>query len=324
MLPVLFRIPGLDLPIYGYGVMLAIGFLLAVEVGRRLANLRGMSPDFITNIAMVCLVSGILGARLLFILQYPSTVFSKDASFGENLFSAVNLAQGGLVYYGGFLGALGAGMLYCLWKKMSIRLLLDVGAVGVVIGLGFGRIGCQLNGCCWGERCQSPLAITFPYGAPATDDHVREGWVKLPENLIEGFDRQGHAVPIERRVVENNPLLAAEARNVHSEAVQPTQIYSAISAFLVAGICFVFFLIGATPGRNFALMLILEGGTRFVIEAMRIEPTYLHTPLSLSMWISAALILLGVGLWFVLGLIHRPATQAADASPQAEPATAAT
>jgi phosphatidylglycerol:prolipoprotein diacylglycerol transferase len=74
------------------------------------------------------------------------------------------IQHGGLVYYGGLIGATIAGMIYIHWKKMPLWKTADVFAPSIALGSVFGRIGCLLNGCCYGRSCSLPWAITFPEG----------------------------------------------------------------------------------------------------------------------------------------------------------------
>ncbi len=101
-------------------------------------------------------------------------------SWSQNLINAVNIRQGGLTYYGGFLMATLTLILYALWKKVPLRLGMDIIAPCVMIGLGFGRIGCYLNGCCYGSECEVPWAVQFPYGSDAYLTEFQQNLLKQP------------------------------------------------------------------------------------------------------------------------------------------------
>ena len=100
------------------------------------------------------------------------------------------------------------------------------------------------------------------------------------------------------RIAPNAVALAARQ---HSLPLHPAQLYSALTAFLIAGITMSYYTLPHAAGRAFALMMILEGVTRFVLEMLRTEPPVWGTPLSLSMWLGLGLVLGGVILWVGFG-----------------------
>ena len=96
---------------------------------------------------------------------------------------------GGLVYYGGLIGAMVAMMIFarrrkkCPWaggesyERPSFLMILDIAAPGVALGQACGRIGCFLNGCCWGGKCALPWAVEFPQGSSPWQQHLENGWL---------------------------------------------------------------------------------------------------------------------------------------------------
>src|SRR5947207_11229188 len=103
MHPILFRIPGLGLPIYSYGVMLVIGFLLCLELAKFLARRVGIDPELFVNAGMIALVAGVIGARLSHVLENIHQYTDPHRTVWENFFDAVNIRSGGLTFYGGFI-----------------------------------------------------------------------------------------------------------------------------------------------------------------------------------------------------------------------------
>ncbi|HEY0008552.1 MAG TPA: prolipoprotein diacylglyceryl transferase family protein, partial [Tepidisphaeraceae bacterium] len=101
MFPELFKIPFVNISFHSYGLMLVIGLLLGMELAKFLARRSGMNPDFFANAAVLGLISGLIGARIAYVLQF-SEEFTRGTT-SENIWNAVNLTSGGLVYYGGFL-----------------------------------------------------------------------------------------------------------------------------------------------------------------------------------------------------------------------------
>jgi phosphatidylglycerol:prolipoprotein diacylglycerol transferase len=171
VLPRLIEADGL--PIRGYGVMLLIsvaaGVLLSIHRARRV----GVDPEIILSLATWVFVAGIVGARLFYVIEYWSK-FQKP-TWQETFFAMINLTQGGLVVYGSMLAG-GAALVMFVYKyRLPGLALADLVAPGVVLGVGLGRIGCFLNGCCYGGISDVPWAVRFPEGSPAYADQVQHG-----------------------------------------------------------------------------------------------------------------------------------------------------
>src|SRR5690606_38879448 len=102
MLPELFRIPGLNIPIYSYGLMLVVGFLLAAALAKFLARRAGLNPEVFINAGIIALIAGVVGARLSHVLENWSVYTDASRSVWENLKDAADIRSGGLTFYGGF------------------------------------------------------------------------------------------------------------------------------------------------------------------------------------------------------------------------------
>ena len=313
MLQELFRIPGLGLPVYGYGLMLVIGVWAAVELGRALANRNGLNGDDFWTIGLLALAGGVFGARLSHIFENLDTYTDSSRSVWANLKAAANLSNGGLTFYGGFIFATIVLISYAKWKKIPLRLGMDIVAPCLMVGLAFGRVGCLLNGCCWGDTCSPdrvPWAITFPYASPPYSGqfadghlHVGNGPNDVPPALVapietaSGEERLGL---LSKDAVAEDETLRTLARSTRSLPVHPTQIYSTLNAFLIAAICIVFLRQRPSEGRVFALMLLLYGPGRFSLELLRVEPA-VAGGMSFSMWVSIFTVAAGAVLWFAFG-----------------------
>jgi phosphatidylglycerol---prolipoprotein diacylglyceryl transferase len=245
---VLFEISllGRDIPVYGFGLMLVIGLLAAAYLARHLGRRSGLDGEIFINAALLALATGIVGARLSHILENPSEFARADLSAWDNLRNMAMLQSGGLTYYGGFLLAFPILVLYGRYRKVPIRTGMDIVAPCLMLGLAFGRLGCFLNGCCFGSASSLPWALQFP-------DHLHPA--------------------------------------------HPAQLYSAISAFLLTAVLLACFTLPHIPGRVFALMLMLEGTTRFLLELLRAEPPINRLGMSLGMVLAPSLALLGLLLW---------------------------
>ncbi len=155
MRPTLFKLGAL--PIRGYGLMVAIAFLVATYVAARRAEKKGISSQIIFDMGLYILVSAMLGARIFHALQHLDTY--------DSFWDVLKLWQGGLAYYGGFMLALVVSILYARKKKLPTGTILDIFGPSLILGVGIARIGCFLAGCCFGKPTSLPWGVTFPEGS---------------------------------------------------------------------------------------------------------------------------------------------------------------
>jgi phosphatidylglycerol:prolipoprotein diacylglycerol transferase len=151
-----------DVPVYGYGAMLFLAFIFCTWLACRLAARQGVSREPIQDLAIWLFISGIVGARLTFMIQYSDRFDSPWQFFA--------VWDGGLVFYGSFIGgAIGFLLAYRFQlRKYGIRFwqMADIVAPCAALGLCLGRVGCLLNGCCYGNvACPDCPAVTFPMSA---------------------------------------------------------------------------------------------------------------------------------------------------------------
>jgi len=146
-----------SLPVRWYGVMMALAFLAGLWTATRRARLANVSGEIIADVTMWLMAGSIAGARFVYVTTYWKQEFA-DQPFRE----VFMIQHGGLVFYGGLIGAAGAGFGYLAWKKLPVWKIADILAPSVALGSVFGRIGCLLNGCCYGRACDLPWAIHFP------------------------------------------------------------------------------------------------------------------------------------------------------------------
>ena len=152
--PILFQMGSFAL--HSYGVMMAAAFLMGLWTAMSRARLAGLPPERIADATLWLIVGAVLGARVVYVTTYWNQEFA-DQPFTE----VFMIQHGGLVYYGGLIGATLAGVL-ALWRlKLPLWKTADVFAPSIALGSVFGRVGCLLNGCCYGRVCQMPWAITF-------------------------------------------------------------------------------------------------------------------------------------------------------------------
>lgn len=162
MYPELFNIG--PLPIRSYGVALAISFFLGVlYVKRQTVRYQKPFEPFLT-LAYIMIGCGVLGARLFYILSHLSD-FSGDWWSVLNPFRGDEFGIAGLNLYGGVLFAVAGMYLYCRAKGLSVLEVFDFFSPTLGIGLAVTRIGCLLNGCCFGTPTDLPWGVSFPEGS---------------------------------------------------------------------------------------------------------------------------------------------------------------
>ncbi len=154
MHPILIQLGSFTL--YTYGLFVAIGFITAVWVSQYLAKPYEINSQNITDLFFIILISGIVGARSLYVL------INFDA-YKNNLIEIFKIWEGGLVFFGGFILATVVLIIYLKKKKYKIWQTADIITPGIALGHAFGRIGCLFAGCCYGKQCELPFAISFSH-----------------------------------------------------------------------------------------------------------------------------------------------------------------
>ncbi len=147
------------LTIYWYGVLVAAGFLAGLWSASRRAPRSGIAGERVMDLGPWLILGALVGARLLYVVSYWREEFA-TAPWYEPLL----IRKGGLVFYGGLVGSSLACILYCRWKRLALWTIADIMAPSVALGYFFGRLGCLMNGCCYGRECDLPWAIHFPIG----------------------------------------------------------------------------------------------------------------------------------------------------------------
>lgn len=273
----IFKAPALQsIPVYGYGTMLFLGFLGSASLAARRIRREGADGEIAWDVAMWLFVSGLLGARIYFIVTHPDRFFGIDPRTGQphGLVDLINLPDGGLVLYGALILAPLAYWAFCRRRRVNPLALADIAIASVFVGIAFGRLGCLLHGCCYGDACSLPWAIAFPRGSVPFDALVARGY------------------------------LSADA--ARSLALHPTQIYDALNGVLLALVTYVHYPFRRRTGEVLVIGWILYPINRFLIEFLRFdEPAVFGTPFTGAQLASLALFTSGVA--FAAWLRTRPA-----------------
>jgi phosphatidylglycerol:prolipoprotein diacylglycerol transferase len=265
------------IPVFGYGMMMFVGFSSATWLASRRVRKIGQRPELIWDMMMWALIPGLIGARLTYLLQNWDQVFAGKQG-GQLLVAAVALWDGGIVFYGGVMGGIVGIVMFSRRRNVSPVAMFDVIVPSLFVGEGFGRIGCFLYGCCFGRACNLPWAVQFP-----------------PDSLT--FEKL-----VERGTVQPD---AAATIPLH-----PTQIYSSLAAFVLAGILAWFFRRRPFDGAVLALAWILYPINRYVLETLRDdEPGRLGTDFTFSQLMSIGLVISGIAAMVYFSQ-HRTLTRA--------------
>ncbi|MEA3226642.1 MAG: prolipoprotein diacylglyceryl transferase, partial [Planctomycetota bacterium] len=310
MYPELIEIPFIHLTVKSYGLMMVIGFLVAVTLIRRLSVKITPDPQLITNAALYSLIGGVVGARLFFVIHY----FDK---FRASLLEVFYIWQGGLELLGGVVLAIAVILFYLRHHKLPIRRCLDILAVGLMLALAFGRIGCFLNGCCYGKPTDLPWGVRFPYYSfaylsqtePDLGRNRAEPQLELPDEYFgyEGEDGKLYSGLKPYDALNEKQKIAVTQGEYRCLPVHPTQLYSSASAAISCLILCLFWRraqkaefsdspnkLFAKPGCTFPLMFILYGLFRFCIEFLRDDNPFEFVGLTISQLIGLGMIALGL------------------------------
>lgn len=139
--------------VYSYGLMLAVAALVCTFLASRDAKKAGIAPGVISDFAFWTVISGILGARLFYILL-------NYRFFMDHPLEIVMIQNGGLAWHGGLIAATLVGIRFIRRRGLLLPAMLDLIAPYAALGESIGRIGCFLNGCCYGREVA--WGIYFP------------------------------------------------------------------------------------------------------------------------------------------------------------------
>ena len=164
----LFSIGGLT--VHGYGLMIGIGVICAILLANYRAKRKELSADAVWSMALLALIFGFVGAKLLYAVTDLRTVLANPLLI---------VTGNGFVVYGGIIGGTAAVLIYCRVKKISFLRYFDLLMPSVALAQGIGRIGCFLAGCCYGRETDCALGVTFTHSQFAPN-----GLRLIPTQLI--------------------------------------------------------------------------------------------------------------------------------------------
>ncbi len=270
MYPNFFRLPSwlpfmADAPITSFGVFMFLSFLTGGMLLRSEMERAGHDPDRAWDLVFMAVLGGVIGAKVYYVLlNYESLL--------ANPFSAI-FSRGGMVWYGGFAGALLLIVFEIKRRGLPLGQIADLCSPTLAIGYAVGRMGCFLVGDDYGRPTASWVGIKFPDGTPPTrvEDIERYFGVQVDPALVERF---GQVVP-----------------------VHPTQLYEIAMASLIFLVLWKLRIHKHRPGWLFWICLTLLSIERFLVEFVRVKDDRFFGPLTIAQVIAIALVLLG--LWGV-------------------------
>jgi phosphatidylglycerol:prolipoprotein diacylglycerol transferase len=261
MHPILLKVGPITL--YTYGAMLVLAFSLATwlvgHILRELPrDLQLLTPGQAVDLSCLALLGGIVGGRLFFVaLHWP--FFLDEPQY------LLALWQGGLVWYGGLFGGVGAAWLYARRHRVPFRWVLDLFAPVLALGHAVGRVGCFLNGCCYGEVTDAWCGVIMP-GEPRP---------VFPTQLAESLGLL-FLYGILRLL---QPVLSEPRRMAGRVEGRPA-------------------LLAARPGRLFGIYLSGYAVLRFILEGYRGDQTVFWAGWTLQQLISIVIVFVGITLFW--------------------------
>lgn len=288
MQKVLFTIPiGNGFPIFGYGLFLMLGFVVGLLLAWYRAKRTGLSTNATLDVGIISIFAGVLGARIAYLLidyDPPEGGYGNPAEW-------LAVWQGGLTFQGGLFLALAADFAYLRWKNISPGRMFDVYAPSLAFGVGLGRIGCLLNGCCWGKPAHagSWVAMRFPDTA---DSMLKQHWLHVdhPDQWINLVTDLGYA-----------------PGTLPSIPIYATQIVSAIGLFLIGlGLMWAEKRWRNRPdGQVIVWFIFAYAVGRFIIEFWRDDTPLRYgfgafEGLRLGQWLALVMFAAGIGLQLLL------------------------
>jgi phosphatidylglycerol:prolipoprotein diacylglycerol transferase len=259
--------------ISSYSFFLLLGFLAGFLLARWNAKRVGIAGRHVDNVTLLLVLTGIAGARVFsWLFDFPAGI-----GFWRGLF----YPGGGLVFYGGVVFGIATVAFYALLTRISLRKFADLLAPSLAVGLAFGRIGCFMAGCCWGDLCVDGKSTTDLTESQRARVHTvavisRQGFplaVRFPADT--GALRQHHRLGLV-------PHDAEQSLPVH-----PVQLYEAVLVFGLAGWLQWRRSRAYPPGRIMCLFCVGYGIIRFLLEFLRADNSASYWGLTISQVISA-------------------------------------
>lgn len=272
MHPILFEIG--PLTVRTYGLLLAVSFIAGILLALRRSRARGLNQNKMINMSLLIMIAGIVGARIMYVIPHWNEFSANPLDIISPFQSSGSIGLTGLTMYGGFIAAVLVSILYLRVNRLSVWKACDAFAPSIALGIGISRVGCFMNGCCFGLPTESALGVVFP-----------------------AFSAAGSFYP--------------------DVSLHPAQLYNAVLGFGLFGLLMWLDRKPRYDGFLFAVLLISEPVTRFLVDLLRYYESSMTLGslggmvLSVNQGISIALCGLG---FLLLGWLRTRARQRARRS----------
>lgn len=271
-----------------YGIMAALGFVACMLVMRANRKRAGLDSDQVSDIMIFGMIGAVAGARLFYVVQFWR-------QFKNNWAEIPRIDHGGLVFYGGFIMAIFTISAYCRWKKIAVLKVFDILTPGLAFGHALGRVGCLLNGCCYGRVCRHVPGVVYPAGSPPAAPDKYPDLAKTVELVNRHIDSKTG-----QEVVET--VIAHPSLPLHA-----VQLYE-FAANIAIG-CFLLWLMRfkrLKSGQIAAVYLMLYSLMRFSDEFFRGDhDDFFFGAFTPAQMIGAIAFPLGIALFFLWGSLER-------------------
>ena len=288
-----------SIPVLWHGILISIGFLAGFLLSLYTRQRYGYTVKQCWQMIVLTAVGGFWGARFFYCATHWRTFVENCEALNTRPAIQLFIPANGLTLQGGLLGTALVSYLFCRWNHMSFARMADFGMAPISLGVCFGRVGCFINGCCFGRVMESAAVIAASASGAADSSDAWSRWLYYylmsAEYLLSAYPNmrwiQRHVhrppPPPSSRVLtlqhdEHGNLIQAHTHihNVNdnnsafTDPLYATQLYAAVGNLLL---CIILYQLGRKqvlplPGQIFALYLILYSLLRLAIEAYRDRP----------------------------------------------------
>jgi phosphatidylglycerol:prolipoprotein diacylglycerol transferase len=292
MLPELFRIPFLNLPVHTYGALYVTGLLVGMFVAYRQALRGNKYHNDILDFGFWALVGALVGARILFIIveadyYFVENPFTEIPGLGISIPTFLALWKGGFVFWGGAVGGIVALVIFCKKRNIVIGEFADLCGPGLALGHAVGRLGCVAGGCCFGYAsyhldaagrviADTPFALAFPEGSIAYGTLIGQA--------------KGETLLLMQRLGTTVPLF-------------PVQVLESLGNILIFFALMLFIPMKRAHGQIALMYLILYSVMRSIAETFRGDSArgfVIDNVLSTSQFISLVISLMALAMMVLL------------------------
>jgi phosphatidylglycerol---prolipoprotein diacylglyceryl transferase len=294
MHPIMFTIPGINMPIYSYGVMLGLSLVVGWYIVMWLGRKDGLPVEKMGSCFVWTAVAAMIGARALYVIA------NMKEFEGADLLDIINVRKGGLVAYGGFLGGFVGSWIYLRRQRIRLMPWADVVVPTLATGLGITRFGCLMYGCDYGKPIPADapawlkaVALTFP--------NWKVKFADLAARMSDGSAFMAQSFSGSPAFHHHVNLGLVRATDAASMPVYPTQVMEILNGWIAFGLVMLVKSKTKFRGQAFLFFTAYYGLTRFLMEFLRGDTQRGGVgTISTSQIIGLSTLFLSLVAWFVL------------------------